>query len=74
MEEKIIKLLEGIKSEIVEYQGNSMLEESIIDSFDIVDIMTELEEMFSVEIGAEYAIAENFRNKEAIIEMMKQIV
>lgn len=74
MEEKIIKLLEQIKPEIIEYTGNSMLEDGVLDSFDIIDIMTELEEMFDVEIDANYAVAENFINKEAIVEMMKQIL
>lgn len=74
MGEKIVRLLGKVKPEILEYEGFDMLGEGVIDSFDIIDIMTELEEMFDVEIDAEYAVAENFRNKEAIVEMMKQIV
>jgi len=74
MEEKIIKLLERIKPEILKYEGDNMLEDGILDSFDLIDIMTELEEMFDVEIDAEYVVAENFKNKQAIVEMMKQII
>lgn len=74
MESKIVEILREIKEEIVSYAGDNMLEEGVIDSFDVIDIMSSLEEQFDIEIDAEYAVAENFANKETIIKMMKVIL
>lgn len=74
MEEKILKILEDINEEILTYDGKNMMAEGIIDSFEAVEIVSALEEEFSVEIDAKYIIAENFANKEAIIAMMQKIL
>lgn len=74
MEEKIKMILKDVNEDILTYDGNAMLEEGIIDSFDVIDIMTRLEEEFDLEIDAEYAIAENFANMDAIIAMMKTVI
>lgn len=74
MEERIKAILQNVNSDIITYNGNSMLEEGIIDSFDVIDIMSLLEEEFDLEIDAEYAVAENFANADAIIAMMKKIL
>ena len=74
MEEKIKMLLKDVNEDILTYDGNAMLEEGIIDSFDVIDIMTRLEEEFDMEIDAEYAVAENFANMDAIIAMMKKVM
>lgn len=71
MEDKIMAILNDINPEILEYTGNTMLEDGIIDSFAVLDILSALEDEFDIEIDAEYAVSENFANKEAIIEMMK---
>lgn len=74
MEERIKAVLQDINSDIIAYGGDAMLEEGIIDSFDVIDIITRLEEEFDLEIDAEYAVAENFANTDAIITMMKKIL
>ena len=47
---------------------------SVIDSFTVINIVSELEDVFDIEIDAKYVVAENFRNKEAIIELVRQLV
>lgn len=74
MEERILKILNEINGEIVDYQGKTMLEDGVIDSFDVIDIISSLEEEFGIEIDAEYAISENFSNKNAIINMVNQVL
>ena len=74
MEEKILEILEDINEDIIEYDGENMLAESVIDSFEIVEIVARLEEEFDVEIDAKYVVEKNFSNKNAIIKMMKEIV
>ena len=50
-----------------------MMEEGVIDSFTVINIVSELEDIFDIEIDAKYVVAENFRNKEAIIELVRRL-
>ncbi len=72
MEEKVLKILEDQCEEALDYNGDRMMEEGVIDSFTIVSIVSSLEEEFNIEIDARYVIAENFRNKEAIIALVRK--
>lgn len=72
MEERIRRVLNEINDEICSYQGDQLLEDKVIDSFDIMEIITELEMEFGIEIDAANVIAENFVNVQSIINMMKR--
>lgn len=74
MESRIIKVIEDINPDILQYEGDNMLEEGVADSFEIIDIVNGLEEEFNIEIDAALVIASNFANKDSIIEMMKRIL
>lgn len=74
MEERILKILEENNADIITYDGDNMIEDGIIDSFEIIGIVSDLEEEFDIEIDAEYVIAENFLNKDAIIRLMKKLI
>lgn len=73
MEEKILKILEDINEDILSYEGNDMLNEGVISSMDIIEIISELESEFDIEIDAKYADEEYFANKETIIELIKNL-
>ena len=72
MKEKVLNVLKGINPAIKE--GVNLLDEGIIDSFEVVNIVMELEETFEVEIDAEEVIAENFATVDAIIALMERMV
>lgn len=74
MEEKVLEILEEYCEEALDYTGDNMMEEGVIDSFTVINIVSELEDAFDIEIDAKYVVAENFRNKEAIIELVRQLV
>lgn len=74
MEEKVLEILEEYCEEALDYTGDNMMEEGVIDSFTVINIVSELEDSFDIEIDAKYVVAENFRNKEAIIELVRQLV
>lgn len=73
MEEKVLEVLEEYCEEALDYDGDNMMEEGILDSFTVIDIVSELEDVFDIEIDAKYVVAENFRNKEAIIELVRRL-
>lgn len=74
MEAKILEILEEHCEEALSYDGGSMMEDGIIDSFTVINVVSDLEDEFDIEIDAKYVVAENFRNKEAIIELVRQLV
>ena len=72
MEEKVLEILEEYCEEALAYTGENMME-GVIDSFTVINIVSELEDIFDIEIDAKYVVAENFRNKEAIIELVRRL-
>ena len=74
MEEKVLEILEEYCEEAIDYTGDNMMEEGIIDSFTVINIVSELEDVFDIEVDAKYVVAENFRNKEAIIELVRRLL
>lgn len=74
MEEKVLEVLEEYCEEALDYTGDNMMEEGVIDSFTVINVVSELEDVFDIEIDAKYVVAENFRNKEAIIELVRQLM
>lgn len=74
MEEKILKILNEHCEDALDYDGENMVEDGVIDSFSIICIVSDLEEEFNIEIDADYVIAENFKNKEAIFALVKKVI
>ena len=71
MEEKILEILGEHCEEELDYDGDSMMEDGIIDSFNVI---SDIEDEFDIEIDAKYVIAENFKNKEAIIALVQKLL
>lgn len=74
MEEKVLEILEEYCEEALTYEGDNMMEEGIIDSFTVINIVSELEDAFDIEIDAKYVVAENFKNKAAILELVERLL
>lgn len=74
MEEKVLELLAEVNEDILDYDGDSLIDDGLLDSFQIVDLVGMFEEEFDIEIDAELVIVENFETKEAIINMLKDIL
>ena len=73
MEERVIKILEEINEDIIDYEGDDMYNEGVISSLDVIEIISELESEFDIEIDAMYADEEYFANKESIINLVKML-
>ena len=50
-----------------------MYDEGVISSIDVIEIISELENEFDIEIDAMYADEEYFASKESIIELIKKL-
>lgn len=69
MKEQILEILAEVDDRIEE--GVDLIEEGVINSFVIVNIVMELEEAFDIEIDAENVTAENFQSVESILALVE---
>lgn len=74
MEERILQILEEHCIEALDYDGDNMMEDGIIDSFTVINVVSDLEDEFDIEIDAKYVVAENFKNKEAIVALVQRLL
>lgn len=64
--EIIINILEELRPDVDTFEDVKLMEEGILDSFDIVSLMLEINEQFAIEIGVENVLPENFETLETI--------
>ncbi len=74
MREKVIGILCEVNNEIKNNLNVDLLAAGIIDSYEIVNLVVELEEAFDIEIDPELVIPENFQSVDAIVKLVENIV
>lgn len=72
--EKVLEAICEVNDEVMENQDKDLLLNGIIDSFDIVGIMIELEDAFDIEIDAEKATPDNFRKVDDIVQLIESFL
>ena len=72
MKEKIKEIIEDVTGEAVE-DTTEIIEEGILDSFDIVTLVIELNDAFGVNIQVSELLPENFANVLAIEKLIKSL-
>ena len=70
MREKIEDILRGIRPDI-EIDGMSYVEDGVLDSFDIVTLVSELIDAFGVELSVEDILPENFNSIDAMLALIE---
>jgi methoxymalonate biosynthesis acyl carrier protein len=67
---KILEILQTVRPEENFASSNDFINDGLLDSFDIVTLVTELDEAFSVSIDGMDIVPENFRNIDAIKSLL----
>lgn len=71
--DKLYKILEEIRPDIDFYTTKALTTDRYIDSFDIVTIMSCIEDEFGIEIPVESMVPENFESAETIMKMIEAL-
>ncbi len=71
MKKQIIEILSEICPGINFETETALIDDGLIDSLDIVAVVTELMEAFDVELGVDDLTPENFNSVEAIEELIE---
>lgn len=72
MKEQILGILTEICPGIDFENETALIDDGLVDSLDIVSIVTELMDTFNVEINVEDLQPENFNTVDAIVELIRR--
>ena len=71
--EKLLEILSGIHPEVDFETNEELIDDGVLDSLDIVTIVTEIDAEFGVTIPAEEIIPENFNSAKALMELITKL-
>ena len=71
--EKIYAILEGIRPEVDFRETSDFIEDDVLDSLDIIKLVSALEEEFSITVDAEEIVPDNFVSVEDISNLVKKL-
>ena len=74
MKERVLKVLAEVNEDILHFEGSSLIDAGLLDSFQVIDLVGMLEEEFDIEIDAELVVVENFVSVDAITDMVSKIL
>ena len=72
MKEKIVEILTDLRPEFDFTEDVDFIEEGMLDSFDIVSLVDELETNFGIKIQGVDVIPENFSTLDNIVTLLKK--
>ncbi len=68
--DELKQILEEIRPDIDFKKETSLIDDGVLDSFDIISIVGELNMTYDIEINVEDLLPENFNSMEAIYELV----
>ena len=71
--EELLEILKSLHPEVDYETEDKLVDDKILDSFDIVTLMSEIWEHFGVEILAEHLEAKNFNSAQAIYNLIEEL-
>ena len=60
--EKLLELLKGVRPDVDFENETALIDDGILDSFDVVSIISEIDDVFGVQIRINELDPDNFRN------------
>lgn len=73
MKEKLLSLLEDIRPDVDFQSETKLIDDGILDSFDIISIVQSVGESFGVEIDVDDLESENFNSADAILDLIEKL-
>ena len=73
MKEKLLALLEDIRPDVEFEKETHLIDDGVLDSFDIISIVQEMNEAFDVDIDVEDLEPYNFNTVDAMLELIEKL-
>ena len=71
--EKLLKILKGIRPDVDFENETALIDDGILDSFDVVSIISELDNVYGVQIRITELDPDNFNSAEAIWRLVEEL-
>lgn len=71
--DKLLELLKNIRPDVDFENETELIDEGILDSFDVVSIISEIDDAFGVQIRINELEPENFNSVEAIWNLIQKL-
>ena len=71
--EKILEILQGIRADVDFVNEKKLIDGGILDSFDIISIVSEFNDEFDIEIDVDELEPYNFNTVEAMRELINRL-
>lgn len=71
--EKLLEILKGIRPDIDFENETALIDDGILDSFDVVSIISEIDDNFGVQIRINELDPENFNSVNAIWDLIQKL-
>ena len=71
--DEILAILQDLHPDVDLETCDTLIDDGILDSFDIVTIIAEISDAFDVKIGAEQIVPENFNSAEALWDLVRRL-
>jgi D-alanine--poly(phosphoribitol) ligase subunit 2 len=73
MQNRILEILEEIRPDVDFVNETKLIDDGILDSFDLVSIISELNDEYDIAIRVTELKPENFNSKEAIMNLVLKL-
>ena len=74
MEEKMKEILKEKNEEILNYKGENLYKDGLLDSIEVVELVAQIEEAFGIDIAPDLVVLENFANEDAIFNFIRKVL
>lgn len=71
--QELMELLEGLRPDIDFEKEKSLVTDRLLESFDIINLVSEIDDTFDVKIKPADLVPENFDSVEAMWELIKSL-
>ena len=72
--EDLLEILTDLHPDVDYESCKTLIDDKILDSFDIIAIVSEIDNVFDVAVPAEEIIPENFNSAEAIYNLIQRLL
>lgn len=73
IKEKVLEILCNMKEDVDFEQEAALIDGKILDSLELMELISELEDTFDIEIGMDEIIPENFNSAAAICALVEKL-
>ncbi len=71
--EDLIRIMDEIRPDIDFTKENKLIDDGVLDSFDIISIVSEVNDFFGIELNVNDLLPENFNSADALFDLITKM-